>query len=68
MQRRAGGSVTVVVRRLSVEPSAAVVPRANMQRPRLRLLSNPVNEKVRESGTMDGSSDLDTFCDISPLA
>ena len=63
MQRRAGGSVTVVVRRLSVEPSAAVV-----QRPRLRLLSNPVNEKVRESGTMDGSSDLDTFCDISPLA
>ena len=63
--QRAGGSVTVVVRRLSVEPSAAVV-----QRPRLRLLSNPVNEKVRESGNMDGSSDanLDTFCDISPLA
>ena len=61
--------MTVVVR-LSVEPSAAVVPRVNMQRPRLRLLSNPVNEKVRESGNMDGSSDanLDTFCDISPLA
>jgi hypothetical protein len=67
--------VTVVVCQLSKVCKCArgrrcVVPLVNLQRPRLRLLSNPVNEKVHEDRHMDSSSDanLDTFCDISPLA